>query len=56
MLQGKSLGLVRISAILAMIPVTSCCCVVGIPVGIWTLRILKKPQVEAHFRRQRGHG
>ena len=56
MLQGKRLGLVRAAAILAMIPVTSCCCVVGIPVGIWVFQILKKPQVEAYFRRQTGHG
>jgi hypothetical protein len=51
MLRGKSLGLARAAAILAMIPVTSCCCVVGIPIGIWTLLILKKPAVEAYFRR-----
>ena len=56
MLQGKRLGLARAAAILAMIPVTSCCCVVGIPVGIWALRILKKPEVEAFFRGQRAHG
>ena len=56
MLRGKSLGLARGAAILSMIPVTSCCCVVGIPVGIWALLILKKPAVEAYFRRQTAYG
>ena len=52
MLQGKRLGLARVAAILAMIPMTSCCCVVGIPVGIWAFRLLKKPQVEDYFRQK----
>ena len=51
LLQGKRPGLVRTAAILAMIPVTSCCCVVGIPIGFWILQLLKKPDVEAYFRR-----
>lgn len=56
MLKGKSLGLVRSAAILAMIPLTSCCCVVGIPIGIWILVLLKKPEVEACFRRWTASG
>ena len=56
MLRGKSLGLARVAAILSVIPVTSCCCVVGIPIGIWALLILKKPEVEAHFRRPTPYG
>ena len=51
MLQGKRFGLARAAAILAMIPVTSCFCIVGIPIGIWVLRMLRKPEVEAYFRR-----
>src|SRR5215510_4040394 len=54
MLRGKSLGLARGAAILAMVPLTSCCCVVGIPIGIWALMILRKPEVGAYFRRQGG--
>jgi len=56
MLQGKRLSLARSAAILAIIPVTSCCCLVGIPVGIWALRVLKNPEVEAYFRSQTTHG
>ena len=52
MLRGKNMGLSRSAAILAMIPVTSCCCIVGIPVGIWAFRTLKKPEIVAWFGRQ----
>src|SRR5262245_11958436 len=49
LLRGKSLGLVRTAAILAIIPVTSCCFIVGIPVGIWVLMTLKKPEVQEYL-------
>ena len=51
MLHGKRLGLARAAAVLAIVPLTSCCCLVGIPIGIWALRVLKNPDVEAHFHR-----
>lgn len=45
-LSGK--GLPMLSAILAMIPCTSgCCCILGLPVGIWALVALGKPEVNA---------
>ena len=56
MLHGKRFGLARAAAILAMIPVTSCFCVVGIPMGIWALRVLRNPEVEAYFLRQKMNG
>jgi len=49
MMQGKKPGLAKIAAILAMIPVTSCCFLIGIPVGIWSLVVLAKPEVKAIF-------
>jgi hypothetical protein len=52
MLRGKSLMLARSAAILAMIPVTSCCCIGGIPIGIWALQSLRKPGIAAYFQRQ----
>ena len=50
MVRGKSEGLIRTAAILSMVPFTSCCCIVGIPVGIWALITLKKPEVQQYFR------
>jgi len=37
MFAAKSYAMARLAAILALIPVTSCCFVLGIPVGIWSL-------------------
>ena len=53
MLRGRSLKLARSAAILALLPVTSCCFLVGLPFGIWALIVLKKPEVEAFFQQQR---
>jgi hypothetical protein len=48
MLQLSGPGLPTISAILAMIPCTvSCCCCLGLPVGIWALVVLYRPDVRA---------
>jgi hypothetical protein len=49
MMQGKKPGLAKIAAIAAMIPVTSCCFLIGIPIGIWSLVVLAKPEVKAIF-------
>src|SRR5262245_35764240 len=46
MMQGKSYKSARTAAILLMIPFTSCCFVLGIPVGIWALMILNQPDVK----------
>jgi hypothetical protein len=53
MLRGRSLKLVRSAAILAMIPITSCCCLGGLPIGIWALQSLRKSEIENYFQRQR---
>jgi hypothetical protein len=47
-LQSRTLAIV--ASVLVMIPCfTSCCCLVGIPVGIWSIVVLMKPDVKAAF-------
>src|SRR5262249_9746071 len=45
----ESYGFVMTSAILAAIPCISPCCLVGLPVGIWALVVLNKPEVNSAF-------
>lgn len=46
----KNWGVSLAGAILVMIPCsTSCCCCLGIPVGIWALITLTKPEVKSAF-------
>ena len=49
MMQGKKYRMARLAAILAMNPFTSCCFVVSIPVGIWSIVLLRKPEIKAIF-------
>jgi hypothetical protein len=43
-----------ISSILAMIPCTSsCCCLLGLPAGIWALIVINRPEVRAAFAASR---
>jgi hypothetical protein len=50
MMQMQSWGLAMTAAILAVIPcVSSPCCVVGIPFGIWALVVLQRPEVKEAF-------
>jgi hypothetical protein len=46
----ESYGLCMTACILAMIPCTSPCCLVGLPVGIWVLIVMSKPEVKSQFR------
>jgi len=50
MMRGRKYGLARASAILAIVPVTSCCFLISIPVGIWALIVLSKPDVKTFFQ------
>jgi hypothetical protein len=44
-------GLAMAAAIIAIIPCFSgCCCIIGLPAGIWSLVLLFKPEVKAAFR------
>ena len=38
-----------LASILAMFNVDSCCCLLGMPVGIWSLIVLMRPDVKAMF-------
>jgi len=42
-------GLAVAASILAVIPCTSPCCLLGIPAGIWALVVLSKPEVKSAF-------
>ncbi|MCD9187593.1 MAG: hypothetical protein LUM44_14330 [Pyrinomonadaceae bacterium] len=52
MLKGQKPGLAKTAAILAILPVSSCCFLLGIPFGIWALIVLRKPEVKAVFENQ----
>jgi hypothetical protein len=43
-------GLAVAASVLAIIPCTSPCCLLGIPAGIWALMVLSKPEVKSAFR------
>ena len=45
----ESYGLAMTASILAMIPCLSPCCVIGLPIGIWALVVLSKPEVKSAF-------
>lgn len=47
-LQGR--GLVIAGSILSMIPITSGCCCLGLPFGIWALVVLNNPVVRDGYR------
>ncbi|HWY75492.1 MAG TPA: DUF4339 domain-containing protein [Verrucomicrobiae bacterium] len=45
----ESHGLCIAACILAMIDFANCCCIVGLPLGIWALVVLSKPEVKQYF-------
>jgi hypothetical protein len=42
-------GLAVAASVVAMLPCVSPCCIIGLPVGIWSLVILTRPDVKAAF-------
>jgi hypothetical protein len=47
----NSYGLAMAAAIIVALPCTNyACCLIGLPVGIWALIVLMKPEVKAAFR------
>jgi hypothetical protein len=50
----QSRGLAITSSILAMIPCISPCCVLGLPIGIWSLVVLGQPDVKQAFAAEAG--
>jgi hypothetical protein len=45
----ESYGLAMAATILAMVPCISPCCLIGLPIGIWSLVVLLKPEVKSAF-------
>ena len=48
LLRLQNHGLVMVAVVAAMLP-CSCCCLLGLPFGIWALVVLNKPEVKSHF-------
>ncbi|MBK8726424.1 MAG: hypothetical protein IPL96_10395 [Holophagaceae bacterium] len=46
----QSHGFAMATAIIAMIPCLSPCCLLGLPIGIWAIIVLVKPEVKAAFQ------
>jgi len=50
MLRTRKYGFCRTGAILAMLPVTTnCCCIITLPIGIWLLVVLNRPDMKVLF-------
>ena len=49
MMKRQNHGLAMTAAIIAMVPCVSPCCWVGLPIGIWALVVLSKPEVKDSF-------
>lgn len=49
MMHGKNYKMAKLAAILVLVPLTSCCFLAGIPIGIWSLVVLSKADVKAVF-------
>lgn len=45
----QSFGLAMTASIIAMLP-CHICCLVGLPIGIWSLVVLNKPEVKSSFQ------
>jgi hypothetical protein len=54
MMRLKSWGLALAASILAMLDFGSCCCVIGLPVGIWALIVLQAQDVKQAFAMSAG--
>jgi hypothetical protein len=50
MMKLQSYGLAMTASILAMVPCLSACCLIGLPIGIWSLIVLNDPAVKSAFR------
>ncbi len=45
----ENYNLAMAASIIAMIPILSSCCLIGLPAGIWALVVLRKPEVKSAF-------
>jgi len=48
MLRLQNRTVATVASVAAMLP-CQCCCLLGLPFGIWALTVLNKPEVKSHF-------
>ena len=48
LLRLRNYGVAMVTSVVAMLP-CQCCCVLGLPAGIWALVIMNKPEVKSQF-------
>lgn len=51
MMKGKSYSMSKTASVLAVVPLTSCCFILGAPFGIWALVMLGKPEIKNIFQK-----
>jgi hypothetical protein len=49
MMRLQNWGMAVAGSVLAILNIGSCCCVVGLPIGIWSLSVLMSPDVMSIF-------
>ena len=49
MMKLQSWGLAVVGSILSIVNIGGCCCVIGLPVGLWSLSVLMSPDVISSF-------
>lgn len=49
MMRLQNFNLVLAACIVALIPCTGCCCILGLPFGIWALVVINKPEIKSQF-------
>ncbi len=49
LLRRANRGLATVGAIAAVVPLSSCCFLVGVPFGIWALVVLRRPETRAWY-------
>ena len=52
MMKLRGHGAAMVASVIVMIPFLSCCCLIGLGIGIWSLIVLNKPEVRAAFAAQ----
>ena len=50
MMRAERYSLALLAAVLAMIPLSSVCCILGLPLGLWALIVLRNAEVRASFQ------
>ena len=50
-LSRRFYGYACFSTVAAMLNLSNCCCIMGLPIGVWTLIVLLNPDVRRLYRR-----